>query len=410
MRTGIIKLLIAVFLLVVVQLSAAPVILKGRVLDKKTASPLPYAHVYLKHTAKGTTTNEQGYFSFQYSTSEEDTIMVTYLGYKAGMLSGKELLQNKSLDIFLEEASIQVNEISITSYSPAGLLKEALASFRQNYFTTPTLQSAELKQYAKMNNQYLRFLDASVNIWSPSYMKDDMASGRVELLSGKVSSTDMMPDKNIHGIKLFVSELSPDAFLGALYENLDKMKIQLHIEGMIQAEGREAFKLTAESDNLIIDQPSHTKFVFYIDKLSKAVVSYKVMQDREEPRTAIISNKDSVIYRDHAYVIGYVNYRPLNGKWIVADAQFRLDLAYSVTGRKDHKEKDRLLVHNWLVLVPGDTRYENVERPRKSKCLDLSRDLYDQVPVRDDQIWKGLDNALVTAEELEFLENKEFKK
>ena len=53
----------------------------GRVLDRSTGVPLPYAHVVLADTALGTTTDLEGRFAFDAVPAGRQLLVVSYLGY-----------------------------------------------------------------------------------------------------------------------------------------------------------------------------------------------------------------------------------------------------------------------------------------------------------------------------------------
>jgi len=56
--------------------------LSGQVLDLQTKQPLPYASVSIKGTSRGTTTNEQGFFSIPNLCLQEYDLVFSFIGYK----------------------------------------------------------------------------------------------------------------------------------------------------------------------------------------------------------------------------------------------------------------------------------------------------------------------------------------
>ncbi|MFI5134640.1 MAG: DUF5686 and carboxypeptidase regulatory-like domain-containing protein, partial [Chitinophagales bacterium] len=88
-------------------------IIKGRVTDEKQ-QPLPYATVYLKNTTIGTTSNEDGYYSFDAPAGDYE-IVFQYVGYKKYSqpisLSTEPVILNVTL--YLE--SVSLNEVTVNA-------------------------------------------------------------------------------------------------------------------------------------------------------------------------------------------------------------------------------------------------------------------------------------------------------
>lgn len=86
------KKLVAVFTIITLALTAnwlfaQQVTISGSVIDAKTTEPLVYANVSVKGEAAGAATDANGEFSFQFSLTEEITLVVSYMGYKSKELA-----------------------------------------------------------------------------------------------------------------------------------------------------------------------------------------------------------------------------------------------------------------------------------------------------------------------------------
>ena len=83
--------IIAVLMPVVVQ--AQDLSISGKVYDQHSGEPLEMANVKVQGSSIGSTTNEDGYFSFKVSSPGTYSIEVSYIGYKPLILeaeAGKE--------------------------------------------------------------------------------------------------------------------------------------------------------------------------------------------------------------------------------------------------------------------------------------------------------------------------------
>ena len=56
--------------------------IKGYVLDSQTGEPLVYANVIIKNKTIGASTNIRGYFILLDVPAEDNTLIVSYIGYK----------------------------------------------------------------------------------------------------------------------------------------------------------------------------------------------------------------------------------------------------------------------------------------------------------------------------------------
>lgn len=89
----------------------------GYVKEKRTGEVLIGASVYDANTKKGTTSNSYGFYSFSLPVGNY-TIAFSFMGYKTGEVE-IELTQNITKDVLLENSSIDIESITISSSSSA---------------------------------------------------------------------------------------------------------------------------------------------------------------------------------------------------------------------------------------------------------------------------------------------------
>lgn len=75
------KIIILVFLISFLNYSQSKTI-RGIIVDSETMSPLQYANITVKGTLMGTTSNNEGLFLLTVDLKNNDTLIVSYLGYK----------------------------------------------------------------------------------------------------------------------------------------------------------------------------------------------------------------------------------------------------------------------------------------------------------------------------------------
>ena len=96
------------------QLVISQVVLKGVVTDKKTNEKLSGATVYVSELNKGTITNATGEYFITGFRNGNYSIQVSYLGYQSKIEKIQVLGSDLILDIQLETATMEVNEVVIS--------------------------------------------------------------------------------------------------------------------------------------------------------------------------------------------------------------------------------------------------------------------------------------------------------
>lgn len=89
---------------------------KGKVLDKETNEPIPFAQVYLPDLELGTLTDFKGEFDFNNSLPQVIKLIVHTTGY-ADFLKEINLTEIKELTIFLEEAHLELDELVVSCHT-----------------------------------------------------------------------------------------------------------------------------------------------------------------------------------------------------------------------------------------------------------------------------------------------------
>lgn len=153
--------------------------IEGRITDKVTSEPVPYANIYNKHLEKGTISNMDGYFRILVS-SINDSVMITFIGYKdliIPLISGKDFYK-----IQMEENVLTLSEVTVTphkNYYLYSLLEKCRKNTPGN---TPTSKACfELKSYREETP--VELVEGYYNVKIKGYEIENLAikSGRIAL-------------------------------------------------------------------------------------------------------------------------------------------------------------------------------------------------------------------------------------
>ncbi|UMB59354.1 DUF5686 and carboxypeptidase regulatory-like domain-containing protein [Lutibacter sp. A80] len=128
------------FIFISIQLSAQ---VKGTIKNSKNET-LPFVSVYIENTSTGTSSNEQGLYELPVLDKGNYTVVFQYLGY---VTLKKEIEINTlpfQLDVILNEESIQLNEVTISSKeNPAIRIIKNTIENRKRYLNKITAYTSD---------------------------------------------------------------------------------------------------------------------------------------------------------------------------------------------------------------------------------------------------------------------------
>lgn len=159
--------------------------LYGIVLDAHTGSPLPYANIGVLGKMIGTTSNKDGRFHLNYSSSDfSDTVKISFIGYK-----NKTVILNDSAakyaEIPLPPDFISLQEVIIRSSDPKYLVLSAIQKFPENYMQQPANYTAFYRESVKKNRNYMIYLESMLDIYKTSYHKNTFDSDAARMVKGR---------------------------------------------------------------------------------------------------------------------------------------------------------------------------------------------------------------------------------
>lgn len=103
------KRLLYIFILVIGFADAQT--FSGKVLDASTNAPIESVSVYFDNTTIGTTTNDKGEFSIDFTASVQSTLVISYLGYEKVFIA--DYRSKNDITILLKEATNQLDAVVI---------------------------------------------------------------------------------------------------------------------------------------------------------------------------------------------------------------------------------------------------------------------------------------------------------
>ena len=140
------------FCLLSVAAQAQPLTIKGKVIDSETGDPVPFANVFVKGTARGTTTDFEGFYTFKIDADETvpDTLTASYLGYTE---KSRPVTKNQGIlvmNYLLAPGGIQLEEVQVfAGENPAyRIIREAREHASQH--DKRNLEAYEYESYSRI--------------------------------------------------------------------------------------------------------------------------------------------------------------------------------------------------------------------------------------------------------------------
>jgi hypothetical protein len=150
---------------------------KGKIVDKKSGTSLPFASLVVAGVNISTISNSEGEFSLKIPSGIiNPKITVSFIGFRNKTVTIADLKTDKSR-IELEPTAIELPELNVISKDAELLMKAVLDKKGENYFNSQTLMTAFYRETIKKNRSYVSLSEAVVEIGKQPYtsLKPDAA-------------------------------------------------------------------------------------------------------------------------------------------------------------------------------------------------------------------------------------------
>ena len=304
----------------------SPFILKsqsitGKVIDRVTREPVETASVYFDHTTIGTTTDENGEFSIDYSDAVQSNLVISFLGYQKVLITDYRSKSNVIVE--LDVATNTLDEVYV-NFDDELTRAQKLKLFKKEFLGTSRfanscriLNENDLVLYydgenkslyasspvpVKVKNRALQYeIDFDIIDFEASYNTIDFQDQNFVLNSVTYLGTSFYKDLNVNSKRRVqrnrnkVYKGSVQHFMRALYD------LKLKTEGyQIYSKG----KKVKEWDYIkVVD--SEQKGIKELTLKSRIAILYK------RSRQSTLQLKTDKVYLD-----AYGNYAPIIGVYL----------------------------------------------------------------------------------------------
>lgn len=403
-------------------------VISGFLIDEETEQPLSYGIISIKGTNLGTTTNEDGYYTFIIPEEHlNDTLTFNYIGYKGVEIPINQAGENTNISLL--PYSISLKEVVIYPISPEERLKAAIKKLEANYTTEPIQAYSYLSQKVKENSHFLNHQEAYFRSYYPNYLdpkgsqhqvllhreREDVASlafgqakesrkrekdyrkGRIteeeyqsEIESneedmvdmGTISPQDFLESDPLHNLETFLDT------------NLFK-KFNYWYEGAVSYLGREMVIIAFESKGPVksemMDVKVKQKGRIYVDNVTDAIGAIEVDSKIKIPG----------IVQPIIFLAGYslrfpifsqkIQYQRNGRKWFPQTLQ--LTVGFGITDRNLFSPSDKSDFDIDLLLSINDIQTSNVQEIPEELRIKEEEELKDQIQPDPNISWDNV-NAI----------------
>jgi len=141
-------------------------------LDKESGLPVPHVHIVIKGENIGTISNAEGRAEYKIENRFLNrTITVSAIGYISQDILIKKLVNKRVNKIRLEKQVYTISPVTISKLVSKEIVKSAIQNIQNNYPTENHYYSGYFRTAFKENENFVRYLEASVDVFDKGFHK-----------------------------------------------------------------------------------------------------------------------------------------------------------------------------------------------------------------------------------------------
>ena len=347
----------------------------GNVYFKNDSTPVYSAHILLKNTMFGTSSNADGQFILHIKSKNLlDTLVISFIGYKDFTIKVTEALKSP-INVYLEENPLLLSSVLVTALTGKEIIKKAIENIDENYPKKNNFYDVYYKDIYQVGTKHSRFQEVSADVVSKGLFIDIHGKRDFQIfLKGK--KTNFHSDTTFlesNGIYLLFGAHWARSFL--FKKNLKKYKFT--IEGITSYQGYEAYKLLVETT--FKDAVAY----LYITTKNYALVSVDYFY--ENPNKRMTNNKNEWSWLKYRF---YLDFYENNSKWHIRSIN-----DYRKTIESDNRIHESNRTLRVLNVQTGKNKSE------KKNQIGYEADLYNYPMTYNPEFWKNYNAPPETEEE-----------
>ena len=292
-----------------------------RVLQKDTKIPVVFANIQIIGTNIGTVTNSDGDFIIKIPKNGDDKqLIINHLGFKKSVVDVKELTKKRNV-IYLEMASIPIQEITIRTDDPLDLLYAAMRQRSANYSMDPVMLTSFYRETIQQNRNYVAVAEAVIDIYKAPYLSS-VDRDRSRIFKGR-KSQDVKKMDTIYfklqggpysALMLDVVKNPGEILSYEFFEFYD-----YEFDGISYIQDRMAYVISFKQKRNVTAPLYQGKIYLDADNLAFTGIDFNLKVDDPSEAAMLLVKKKPVNMQIDVEGANYLTkYREINGIWYLA--------------------------------------------------------------------------------------------
>ncbi len=314
--------------------------ISGQLLDKETKAPIVFASIYLKGQTIGTTSNEEGNFTFHFTSTEgTNTLVISSIGYESVQIDIDNFAPNQK--IFLSSKIDELSEVTIIATKKKKLtakeiVKKAYLEIENNYPTKPYISEGFIRDVQNEDDKYVEYLECAARFYNEAYNIDK--EPKVELIEVK---SNYIAKKNPWNEKWdrknSIIDLIEDDFIRFDYGPIKGKKgWKYELEDVLLYDNKYVYKIIAT------DTPFQ-RAILFIDTASFAFVKMELTRSTNKGKSwkRRLSNGQQIVYYNVVFEYQefngkmYLKYQKEEDTWEIYDTKKPYKLLFTKNPKKE---------------------------------------------------------------------------
>lgn len=165
------RIILSVLFLIVINVAAAQqaITLSGKINDKETGEPIPYAHIYIKDTFIGSTSGQRGEFILNIPMGISSSfLVVSSIGYENKYIQFDQDIE-KHIVILMETEATELSEIIVSPVDTKVVMDTVIARISLNYHSDAYNAYGFQREYVKASEHYIQLLEVAFRTYGTNF-------------------------------------------------------------------------------------------------------------------------------------------------------------------------------------------------------------------------------------------------
>jgi hypothetical protein len=233
--------------------------MRGKLIDKQSKEPIPYASVYVKGKSIGTTSNDDGKFLFHIPTHfGKDTVIISVIGYHSFKQVISKLSEEESV-IALRQNVTLLNAITIRAskdeLTAKDIVRKAVTRIPENYPMQPFVIEGFFRDLQKEDDKPVALLEAALRFLYKDY---NPGHEDVEIVEVRKSFNKRHPVNGTYDRQNSIFDLMEDNYVKHRFGPIKTKGWKFSIDSVLSYNNQNVYKISgvksaSESTELYID-------------------------------------------------------------------------------------------------------------------------------------------------------------